>query len=217
MKRRNFVQKLFIAPALPAAIEAGQTQEKPPTHQPNTPPLQPSRQPPQVPKLELTAADLAAQDAPHFFTTAQFATLEKLAAILLPPLKNKPGAVEAKAPQFLDFLISESSPERQKLYLSGLDQLEAQAKGKFGKPFCDLESTQAGQILKPLLVTRPWAEDFPSDPMQNFIAQVHQDLRTATTNSREWAGASEASGRRFTRGFRTSGYYWHPIDPISGE
>jgi hypothetical protein len=69
--------------------------------------------------------------------------------------------------------------------------------------------------LRPLLVVRPWAEDFPSDPLQKFIAQVHEDLRAATENSREWAAASEKSGRRFTRGFRGSGYYWFPIDPIS--
>jgi hypothetical protein len=165
--------------------------------------------------LDLTGVDLTGQPAPHYFTAAQFATLQKLGALLVPPLKNNPGALDAQAPEFLDFLVSVSPDERQNLYQFGLDSLDSQSKNRFQKPFCDLDAQQAGRILRPLLVVRPWAEDFPSDPLQKFIAQVHEDLRAATENSREWAAASEKSGRRFTRGFRGSGYYWFPIDPIS--
>ena len=159
--------------------------------------------------------DLTGQPAPHYFTPAQFATLQKLGSLLVPPLKNNPGALEAQAPEFLDFLISASPDDRQNLYQFGLDSLDSQSRDQFQKPFCDLDAQQADRILRPLLVVRPWAEDFPSDPLQKFIAQVHEDLRAATMNSREWAAASEKSGRRFTRGFRGSGYYWFPIDPIS--
>lgn len=159
--------------------------------------------------------DLVGQPAPHYFNETQFSTLRKLGSILMPPLKNNPGALDAKAPEFLDFLISASPEDRQVLYLSGLDRLEEQSRDKFQKSFCDLNDQQAGEILKPLLVVRPWPQDLPSDPLQNFMAQVHEDLRTATMNSREWAEASEKSGHLFTRGFRTSGYYWAPIDPIS--
>jgi hypothetical protein len=123
--------------------------------------------------------------------------------------------VEAQAPEFLDFLLSASPEDRQKLYLSGLDGLEAQSIDKLHKSFCDLDAQQVDVILKPLLVARPWPEDLPSDPMQNFIAQVHEDLRTATMNSRAWAAAAEKSGHLFSRGSRTSGYYWKPIDPIN--
>lgn len=133
----------------------------------------------------------------------------------MPPMKNNPGALEAQAPEFLDFLLSASPEDRQKLYLSGLDGLEEQSIDKFQKSFCDLNAQQADAILKPLLVARPWPEDLPSDPMQNFIAQVHEDLRTATMNSREWSAAAEKSGHLFSRGSRISGYYWKPIDPIS--
>jgi hypothetical protein len=165
--------------------------------------------------LEVTPVDLAGRPALRYFTPTQFSTLGKLGDLLVPPLKDNPGAREAQAPEFLDFLISVSPDDRQKLYLAGLDALDAQAKDKFQKTFSDLDAQQADAILRPLLVARPWSMDFPSDPLQNFIAQVHEDLRTATMNSREWAAASEKSGRRFTRGFRTSGYYWSPIDPIS--
>jgi hypothetical protein len=222
MKRRNFVQNLLLAPVAPAvAAAAGQAppekaaaQAKPET-EPKTPVRRRPWGPQRVPKLDLTGVDLTGQPAPHYFTAAQFATLQKLGALLVPPLKNNPGALDAQAPEFLDFLVSVSPDERQNLYQFGLDSLDSQSKNRFQKPFCDLDAQQAGRILRPLLVVRPWAEDFPSDPLQKFIAQVHEDLRAATENSREWAAASEKSGRRFTRGFRGSGYYWFPIDPIS--
>jgi len=222
MKRRNFVRSLLVTPVAPAIALGGQaaatqtTPRQPAAPKPNTPAQQFSRQPHNVPHLEVTAVDLAGHPAPVYFTDAQFSTLQKLGALLVPPLKGNPGAIEAQAPEFLDFLISVSPEDRQKLYLSGLDSLEEQSRDKFQKSFCDLDAQQANGILRPLLVVRPWPQDLPSDPLQNFMAQVHEDLRTATMNSREWAAAAEKSGHRFTRGSRTSGFYWAPIDPIVG-
>lgn len=222
MKRRNFVQNLLLAPVAPAVAAAATQAPSPETtpHQkPATEPKTLVRErrwgPHDVPKLDLTGVDLTGQPAPHYFTAAQFATLRKLGALLVPPLKNNPGALDAQAPEFLDFLISASPDDRQNLYRFGLDSLDSQSRDQFEKPFCDLDAQQADRILRPLLVVRPWSEDFPSDPLKKFIAQVHDDLRTATMNSREWAAASEKSGRHFTRGFRGSGYYWFPIDPIN--
>lgn len=221
MKRRNFVQSLLVTPVAPAVVFGGQAAESHTTpHQqappkPNTPARQSSRQPHNVPFLDLTEVDLTALPAPHYFTSVQFATLRKLSGILLPPLKGNPGALEAQAPEFLDFLISVSPEDRQKLYLTGLDSLEEQSIDKFHKSFCDLDAQQADTILKPLLVATPWPRDLPSDPLQNFMVQVHEDIRTATMNSREWAAAALKSGHLFSRGHRTSAYYWAPIDPIS--
>src|SRR6478609_3996391 len=200
MKRRNFVRGLLATPVVPATVLAEQatpphtTPRQQPPPQPNTPARQFSRQPPAVPHLEVTAVDLAGQPAPRYFTAAQFATLRKLGALLVPPLKNNPGALDAQAPEFLDFLISASPDDRQNLYRFGLDSLDSQSRDQFQKPFCDLDAHQADRILRPLLVVRPWSEDFPSDPLKKFIAQVHDDLRTATMNSREWAAASDKSG-----------------------
>jgi hypothetical protein len=86
---------------------------------------------------------------------------------------------------------------------------------QFHTSFAELNPVQADTILRPLFVVRPWPEDFPDDPLKNFIARVHEDLRTATTNSREWANAG-GSGRSFGRRFgRGAGYYWRPIDPVT--
>jgi hypothetical protein len=217
MKRRNFVRSALTASVLPAAILAEPAQSPQPTQQPppaaNTPARQLPRQPQSAPHLAVTNVDVTAETSPHFFTTDQFATLKKLGSILMPPIKDKPGALDAQAPEFLDFLLSVSPKDRQTSYQHGLDTLNAEAKKAFEKPFASIDNKQADTLIRPLLVIRPWPQDLPKDPMKSFLSQVHEDLRTATTNSREWAAAVAKSGGRFTRG--GSGLYWAPIDPIS--
>lgn len=222
IQRRRFVRGLVVAPIAPAALAAAQqvatpspSQQQQPQPQPNTPAQQNPRQPQSIAPLKTTAADLTGETDHLYFSAAQFATLTKLAGVLVPPVKGNPGAVDTQAPEFLDFLISVSPAERQATYKSGLDHLEAEAQGKFQKPFGQLSNTEADTILKPLMTVRLWPHDLPQEPEKSFIAQVHEDLRTATMNSREWAAASEKAGRRFTRGARTRGLYWYPIDPIS--
>jgi hypothetical protein len=220
MKRRNFVRSLLVAPAGSAALAAQQKAAPPvPAEAQVTPkPTSPARrrfsQPENVPKLQLVQVDLASQIEQHFFNPLQFAALGKLGNVLVPPLKGRPSAADAGAAEFLDFLISVSPADHQKLYCSGLDDLNSQAGEQFHKPFAELDNTQADAILRPLLVVRPWAEDYPEDPLKHFIARVHEDLQTATVNSREWTEGSK--GHPFARGFsRTSGFYWRPIDPIT--
>jgi hypothetical protein len=222
IRRRRFVQSLLLAPAAPAALLAQQPAAAPPAAekpapqqlQPNTPARQIPRQPQNVPHLQVVSADLTAQPTTRYFTAVQFSTLQKLGSVLVPAIKGHPSALEAQAPEFLDFLLSVSPAPRQQLYRSGLDTLEHDAKKQFHQSFAELDESQADSLLRPLLVVRPWPEDLPADPLKNFIAQVHQDLRTATANSREAAASAASSGRRFTRGFGTSGFYWSPIDPI---
>jgi hypothetical protein len=213
MKRRNFVRTLLAAPAAPAlAQQAAQPAAAP----------APAAAPPartmfgvhEVANLALTPADLAADTARTFFNAEQFAALEKLAQLFVPPLKGKPGALDAHAPEFLDFLLRVSPAERQQLYTNGLDGLNAQARQQFHRAFSELDGKQADAIVRPLVAARAWDLEYPSDPLKRFIAEVHDDLRTATRNSREWAAAAESSGRR-ARGFsRSAGFYWKPIDPV---
>jgi hypothetical protein len=167
----------------------------------------------QIPTFEETALDVVGDTEARFFTAAEFSALRKLGELLMPPLKGNPGAVECNAPEFLDFLIGASPAERQKLYRTGLDGLNAAAKKKFNKAFADLSATEADAVLRPLLVPVPWSYDPPKDPMQHFVAEAHRDIRTATQNSREWAAAGASSGRR---GFGGGGGrpYLKPIDPI---
>ncbi len=132
----------------------------------------------------------------------------------MPPKKNSPGALDAHAPEFLDFLISRSPAPMQTLYREGLDGLNAAAKRHFQKSFAELDTKQADTIIRPLLVARAWDREEPKDRMQRFMTQVHSDLRTATMNSAEWAASGASSGRgRFNSGRRM---YWKPIDPRVG-
>ena len=193
MKRRRFIQTMAAAPALaaPAAAATAPAQAQ-----------QPARQAPDIPRLDMSVADAAAAYTPRFFTALQFSALRKLSAILMPALNNNPGALEAEAPEFLDFLIGQSPAERQQIYRAGLDILNAQAMKQFKKNFADVDETQANTLLAPLRAA--WTYDPPTEPLARFLREAKQDVRTAMMNSREW---NTAGGRR-----GGIGQYWYPID-----
>jgi hypothetical protein len=193
MKRRRFLQALASAPATGLIAQ----QPAPPQTVPATST--------EFPKLDLAVADAAAEPVPHFLTASQFSALEKLGGILMPSSSTGPGAIETRAPEFLDFLLSESLPSRQQLYRAGLDGLNAQSKQRFIKPFADLDADQAAELLAPLHA--PWTYQPPADPVARFLLAVKLDLRTASLNSLEWNGAAKSDGRR-----GPSGLYWYPID-----
>ena len=208
MKRRRFVQSLAaVTPSLAVAQQA-----IPVT--PNAPMLPPGGgrggfgMTEDTTKLEITAADVAADMAPHFFTADQFSALQKLSELLMPPLKGAPGALEAKAPEFLDFLIGESPADRQNVYRNGLDALNGQAEKQFNMTFAKLNEDQAVQLMEPL--KQPWTYDLPTDPLSKFLRVAKQDVRTATMNSREYSAANPGGGG----GRRNSGtgLYWNSLD-----
>jgi hypothetical protein len=216
MKRRGFVKSLI---ALPAARELAAQQQ--------APAQTPAAQPPaggrgggaggrfgqgNIPKFEVTQAEVVGEPTQRFFTAPQFAALRKLSDVLMPPMRSFPGALDCGAPEFLDFLIGDSPADRKALYRNGLDALNALAKKQFSKAFAELDATQADAVIRPLLAPVPWAYDLPKDPTMHFLAEAHRDIRTATQNSREWAAAGASSGRR--TGFGGGGSYLNPIDPV---
>ena len=224
MKRRGFIKAIAAAPAAPALLAQQQLAQQ---QQPALPSAAPVPAPPaagrggfgrngagrgaqEVARIELTEPDVVAETAPSFFTPAQFSALRRLSGILMPPLKGGIGALDTDAPEFLDFLIGVSLPDRQALYRNGLDYLNAQARRQFAKAFADTDPAQADKILKPLFVPVAWAYDPPKDPIRHFIFEAHQDIRTATRNAPSPNSAPEAGGRR---GF-AGGLYWNPIDPV---
>jgi hypothetical protein len=193
MKRRRFIQALAATPAAPALLaqQAQQIQQSPP---------------PAEASLRYTVPDAAAEPVLHFFTAQQFAALRKLSDLLNPPMSGAPGALEAKAPEFLDFLLSQSSADRQQLYRIGLDGLNAQSRKRFTKSFADVNASQGDMLLAPL--REPWTYDVPADPVAAMLRAAKDDVRRATTNSREWNMAA-AEGRARSSG---AGLYWLPID-----
>src|SRR5580700_2213093 len=152
MKRRRFFTTLAALPAAPALLS--QTQS--PT--PQTPAVQlPAggrggrAGGSNIPTFDEASPELVADAAPRFFTAAQYAALRKLSALLMPAFDGSPGALECGAPEFLDFLIGASLPDRQKLYRTGLDTLNAKAEKSLNKAFAYLSDAEADSIIRPLL------------------------------------------------------------------
>ncbi len=196
MKRRRFIQTLAATPAvaLPVTTELQAQQGAP------------ARPAEDTPKLETAVPDVAAEPVPRFFNAPQFAALRKLCDILAPPLNGLPGALEAEAPEFLDFLLGQSPADRQQLYRAGLDALNAQALRQFKKTFAAVGEAQAATLLAPLRAA--WTYEPPADPFARFLREAKQDVRTATQNSRAYATAGSSGGRRGGG----MGQYWYPLD-----
>jgi hypothetical protein len=191
MKRRSFFSLIAAAPLVPAAAQ----------DRPAGPP-QASAAPTLI---EATTADAACQPAPSFFTPAQFATLTRLCDLLMPAGDN-PGAIDAGAPEFLDFLIGASPVPAQRIYREGLDALEQRARTRTGKSFAALAPAEADPLLGPL--HEPWTYDPPRDPLARFLGEAKQAVRQATMNSRPYV--LQASKRR--RSASGIGQYWYPLD-----
>ena len=145
-----------------------------------------------------------------FLHRQQMATLRRLSEILLPPLKGYPGALDAGTPEFLDFLIGVSPADRQQMYQSGLDRLDAEARQAIRHTVCRSGDAQADQLLRPWL--RTWMTDHP--PTEPY-ARLHQsraqryphrdDQLAGLERSRGHAAEHRDTGRWVCIGF--------PVDP----
>jgi hypothetical protein len=206
MLRRDFVCAVVSLGLLPKALLAHQTANPappPPAPVPWTLGLNPT-----TPLPVTEAADGIAETAASFFTPTQLTTFTRLCDLLLPPLDNKPGALQAGTPMFLDFLIGSSPEARKKVYSDGLDWLDVEAKTKYKLTFAKLNATQADALIKPWL--RTWMTDHPpTERHADFINIAHEDIRTATMNSKAWDDAGAAAGQDWV----TGGLYWSPIEP----
>ncbi len=193
MKRRAVLRSLLAVPAaavLPADVLAQEVRASPP----------------ETPKTLTIEADSAAVPIAETFDGAQLSALRKLGEILMPAAQEAPGALEAGAPEFLDFLIGVSPPDRATLYRSGLDRLNAEAQRRYKQSFGEITAAQAEPILTPLHA--PWSYRGPVDPFAKFLLAAKSDLLTATANSREYVKV--VSQRR--RGAGGVGQYWYPIE-----
>lgn len=193
MKRRSVFQSLLgvsaLAPVARAQTPAGS----------NAPSAD------DVPKIDLATADAVGEPRGRFFSPQRYATLVRLCGLLGPPHEDKPSAVQAEVPQFLDFLLSESPSPRQILYAQGLDQLDIDARMQRRKTFADLTDTEAGVLLAPLRA--PWTWAAPPGILARFLREAKLDVLRATMNSKPYADA--AAGSRRALGVNA---YWDVID-----
>lgn len=199
MKRRRFITTIASVSALPIGLAA----QAPPQR-----PGMPANEEPTA-ALEIASLDSAADPLPEFFTVNQYAALTRVSDLLMPKIGTMPGALDAGVPAFLDFLIGESPEAEQIVYVTGLDALNYQATTRFGKTFAMISDSQAHELLAPL--RQPWTPEPSTDPLTIFLQQAKSDVRTATTNSQQYAEASAAEGgggRRMGGG----GQYWTTVE-----
>jgi Gluconate 2-dehydrogenase subunit 3 len=194
MKRRSVLQTLTALPA--AALLKAQ--------QPMVPPKPSPAAVEEIPVIESTIPDIAGTTVPSFFSQTQLATLRRLSELIAPAMNGVPGATEARAPEFIDFLLSESPPERQELYRAGLDQLNSRAQSGFHVPFEQVTEEQAVQLLAPLCTQ--WTAK--PDQFTGFLRTAKQDILQATQNSYEWIHVMS----KRVRSAGGLGMYWFPIE-----
>jgi hypothetical protein len=208
MKRRDFLQSVVTVPAGAVLLERGVEAGSPPPVA-ETPPVAQAPAAPggaQDDVLQTVQSDQVATVTPRFLTADQYATLARLADLLLPATPPNPGALEAQTPQFIDNYLAVSASDRQRLYRDGLDDLGKQAVSRFKKPFAELSTAEADTIVKPLFAVRgPVMSVVDLGP---FINRVFQDVRTVTMNSPQWAAAQTAAGNPVPRLL-----YWRNVDP----
>jgi len=182
MKRRSVLQSILALPAA-AAVTSPTT---PVGETPNTPVVSP---------------DDTADGLRRTFTVEQFAALRQLGELIVPAWNGYPGASEAGAAEFLDFLVGCSPQPRLDLYRHGLDALNRISHSKFGKPFADVDSQQAATLLAPLKTS------MSMDELAPFLKAAKSDLLRATFNSRPYIDAVSQTRRPRN----ASKYFWYPI------
>ena len=190
MKRRTILKSILATPAA-VALQAQPPAAKPPAED--------------SPKVETSVPDANAEPVAKFFNKEQFAALSRLADLFEPATVQLPGAKEAKAAEFLDFLLSQSPVPRQTLYRAGLDRLNAESARRLGKPFATVDAQQGDAVLQPL--RRPWTYEDPADPLEHFLREAKADIMEATRNSYEYVAAAG----KVRRGASGIGEFWYPL------
>ena len=205
MERREFLRAMAVLAATPKWLLAQQTS--------NAAPALPAPVPwtlglnARTPLPHTMTADALSETVPAFFSAVNMETLSRLADVMLPRTSSHPGALDAKTPQFLDFLIGHSPAVRGSLYTGGLNWLDMEARLQYKRPFARLEIAQIDALIKPWL--RTWMTDHPpTQTHADFINIVHADVRTATVNSQVWFDSLDAKAQE-----NTMQLYWSPIEP----
>ncbi len=85
---------------------------------------------------------------PQFFTTPEYAAIERLTEIII-PTDDTPGAKEAGVAEFIDFMVA-SDPPVQYEFRTGLAWLDAYAEQTTSRKFMQLAPEQQTSLLEPL-------------------------------------------------------------------
>ena len=84
---------------------------------------------------------------PQFFTPDEWRTVRLLADMVIPADEKSGSATDAQVPEFMDFMLNESSESRQSSFREGLGWLDSEARRRFDAAFADGAETQRRAIL----------------------------------------------------------------------
>jgi hypothetical protein len=107
---------------------------------------------------------------PSFFTPAEYALVERLAAIII-PTDDTPGADEAGVAEFIDVMTSRD-PELQHNFRTGLAWLNAHSQKLQGKPFLGLTPEAQIALLEPLAYKKKFRAG--EEPGRRFFDRVRE-------------------------------------------
>ena len=85
---------------------------------------------------------------PQFFSSGEYARLERLTELILPS-DETPGAREAGVAEFVDFMVAHDT-EQQAPLRAGLAWLDEQSGRQFARPFLGASEAQQVSLLEPL-------------------------------------------------------------------
>ena len=112
-----------------------------------------------TPNIPVTMPDVVATTDARYFTPVRYATLVHLCEIMMPGGNGYPSAPQADTPQFLDFHVGGSPADRQAMYNTGLDRLNADSMKQCNVPFEKADAKQADAIIRPSL--KGWINNHP--------------------------------------------------------
>jgi hypothetical protein len=144
--------------------------------------------------IPATLGEAVAMGLPRFFTAAELAAFAELGAALVPAYDGRPGAMEAEAAEFLDFLLGQSPADAQTLYKQGLATFQIRRK--------------AGMEAALEELSKPWTYAGPKTAYGKFLVAAKVAFYQATVNSRQWAEAMSARSRSAAG----VGSYWLPVE-----
>ena len=84
---------------------------------------------------------------PRFFTPEEWRTVRVLADLVIPADDKSGGATDALVPEFMDFMLNESSESRQQTFRDGLAWLDTESGSRFDVAFADADDAQQRAIL----------------------------------------------------------------------
>jgi len=110
----------------------------------------------------------AAFSTPKYFSQHEFAVVSRLADLIIPH-DTSPGALDARAPEYIDLQVSQM-PEAQTRISGGVQWLDRYCSEQFSKDFLDCSPAQQTQVLDKLADAKTVPREL--EPARSFFVLV---------------------------------------------